>query len=140
MENNRCYTILQKISVCEKLHFNRISFLWVNTYIHKAVSLYDWLLFLYPKKGVYAVQRKSGITAKLIKYRTILQEKIILIELFCSSFDILIDKILRFPYLVYGKEDYDYRNKKRPHSTRLWNFFLGRHHKKSKKTYDWKRL
>lgn len=26
--------------------------------------------------------------------------------------DILIDKILRFPYLVYGKEDYDYRNKK----------------------------
>ena len=41
-----------------------------------------------------------------------MQEKIILIELFCSSFDILIDKILRFPYLVYGKEDYDYRNKK----------------------------
>ena len=64
-----------------------------------------------------------------------MQEKIILIELFCSSFDILIDKILRFPYLVYGKEDYDYRNKKRPHSTRLWNFFLGRHHKKRKKTY-----
>lgn len=52
-----------------------------------------------------------------------------------TTFDVCGTEI-RVLDLVYGKEDYDYRNKKRPHSTRLWNFFLGRHHKKSKKTYD----
>ena len=62
-----------------------------------------------------------------------MQEKIILIELFCSSFDILIDKILRFPYLVYGKEDYDYRNKKRPHSTGYGTSFSADIIRKAKK-------
>lgn len=38
--------------------------------------------------------------------------------------------------LVYGKEDYDYCNKKRFNSTRLWNFFCSGHHKRIKKTYD----
>ncbi len=45
----------------------------------------------------------------------------------------MIDRILRFPYLVYGKEDYDYCNKKGLDRTRLWNFLSADIIRKAKK-------
>ena len=51
----------------------------------------------------------------------------------------IVDKILRFSYLVYGKEDNGYSNQERFNRTRIWNIFCGKHHKESKKTNDFQR-
>ena len=41
--------------------------------------------------------------------------------------------------VISAMEEYDYSNKKRLNRTGLWDFIRSRHHKRSKKTYDFKR-